>query len=394
MSDLLALVFWGGVGAALYSYVGFPVLALLLSAGTRARGHGTATASRTSVSVIVPAYNEESHLEEKIRNTIAVDYPPELLDVIVVSDASTDRTSEIARGFEQAGVRLLEQEVRRGKTAGLNRALAIARGDIVVFTDANARFPSNAIRTLVGYFSDPSVGLVTGYTRYSGAPGGQTEEGTNAYTSLERIIKRAESRWGCCVGADGAIFAMRRGLYRTLRDDDINDFVLPLAVIDQGYRCLLAEDAYCVEGPGENLRSEFRRQSRITNRSLRAIWRHLRLLNPLRVPAFSFFFFSHKVVRLLVSPLLAVAAIALAFLAFRGGLYVWMAGAGAMAAGAMALGALSPSLRSSPGIGGRLLRLVTMLAMTNLAVLHGWWRFVSGHSEVTWQHDRALQARE
>jgi cellulose synthase/poly-beta-1,6-N-acetylglucosamine synthase-like glycosyltransferase len=396
MTDALSLVFWTGAGAALYSYLGFAVLARLLAAGTRTTPSRAIGASEliVPVSIIIPAYNEEAHLAGKIRNTLSTDYPRALLDVIVVSDASTDRTNEIARGFEQDGVRLIQQDVRRGKTAGLNRALAIVRGDILVFTDANASFPSNAIRHLVSYFSDPSVGLVTGYTRYSGAPGGEIEEGTNAYTSLERIIKRAESRWGCCVGADGAIFAMRRSLYRTLRDDDINDFVLPLAVIEQGYRCLLAEDAYCVEKPGENLRSEFRRQSRITNRSLRAIWRDVRLLNPLRFPAFSFFLFSHKVVRLLVSPLLAVATIALAFLAFRGGLFLWIAGAAAMAAAAIALGGLSPSLLSWPGIAGRLLRLATMLATTNLAVLHGWWRFVLGYSEVTWQHDRALRAHE
>jgi cellulose synthase/poly-beta-1,6-N-acetylglucosamine synthase-like glycosyltransferase len=314
---------------------------------------------------------------------------------VVVSDASSDRTNDIARSFEPDGVRLIVQETRRGKTAGLNRAMGAVRGDIVVFTDANASFPAEAIRSLVAYFENPDVGLVTGYTRYTRMPGGETADGTNAYTSLERTIKRAESRWGCCVGADGAIFAMRRSLYRPLRDDDINDFVLPLATIDQGYKCLLAEDVYCLENPGQTLTSEFRRQSRITNRLLRAIQRHAHLLNPRRFPAFSFFLFSHKVVRLIVPPLLAASATAVVFLAPRGGVYPWLAAAAAVPALSLALSRIAPTLMSSSSGGfGRLVRGMNLLITANVAALHGWWRFVSGHSEAVWQHDRTVRAGE
>jgi cellulose synthase/poly-beta-1,6-N-acetylglucosamine synthase-like glycosyltransferase len=397
MSPILASVFWIGVSVATYSYVGFPLLARTLAA--RRRGATAATAGdagvRVPVSVIIPAYNEERHLEARIANILSADYPRALLEAVVVSDASTDRTNDIARRFESEGVRLIVQERRQGKTAGLNRAMAVVKGDVVVFTDANATFPPEAIGRLVSHFGDPRVGLVTGYTRYVSTATGETAVGTNAYTSLERDVKRAESLWGCCVGADGAIFAMRRSLYRRLRDDDINDFVLPLTVIDQGYRCILAEDAFCLESPGEGLHSEFRRQSRITNRSLRAIWRHLHLLNPLRFPVFSFFLFSHKVVRLAVPLFLAGSTSALMLLAARGGLlYQLLAGAAALAAVSMVVTNAMPRLFSSSGVSGRFLRLLNLFAVTNLAVIHGWWRFASGHSEVTWQHDRAVQFRE
>jgi cellulose synthase/poly-beta-1,6-N-acetylglucosamine synthase-like glycosyltransferase len=340
------------------------------------------------VSVIVPAYNEERNIGARIANVLASDYPRDLLDVIVVSDASTDRTNEIARGFEPDGVRLIVQERRRGKTAGLNRAVGIARGDIVVFTDANAVYAPETIRTLVSYFDDAGTGLVSGYTRYTVNAAGEVADATNAYTSLERTIKRAESRWGCCVGADGAIFAMRRSLYRTLRDDDINDLVLPLSVIDQGFRCLLAEDAFCSENAGENLESEFRRQSRITNRSLRAIWRRLHLLDPIRFPAFSFFLLSHKVLRFMTPLFLAMSALALAVLAAGDVRYRAVALVMALG-GALVLAASRRGLLSRQRFLKPLLFAHVFLTM-NLAMLHGWWKFVSGHAEVTWQHDRAL----
>jgi cellulose synthase/poly-beta-1,6-N-acetylglucosamine synthase-like glycosyltransferase len=394
MSLTLAAIFWGGLAAAVYSYAAFPALAAVVGAGKRRLPASNRNLDEpNAVTIIIPAYNEERHLETKIRNTLSGNYPQDLLEVLVVSDASTDRTNEIAAGFEDAGVRLIVQERRRGKTAGLNRAMTVATGSLVVFTDANAIYPADAIENLVAYFDDPRVGLVSGYTKYTSSTNNETTEGTNVYTSLERVIKRTESLWGCCVGADGAIFAMRRSLYRTLRDDDINDFVLPLVVIDSGYRCLLAEDAYCLESPGQNLQSEFRRQSRITNRTIRAIWRHKRLLNPIQFPAFSFFLFSHKLLRLLAPVLLIASTMALVFLVPTGGVYPWLAGMAMIPALSLVLERAKPSLLSSGGL-GRFRRVLNMLVVTNLAILHGWWRFVLRDSETTWQPDRAVQAGE
>jgi cellulose synthase/poly-beta-1,6-N-acetylglucosamine synthase-like glycosyltransferase len=386
MTLILAVIFWAGVAGVLYAYVIFPLVMLL--AARRGRRGSPRQGGTMAATIIVPAYNEEASLQAKILNVLAADYPAEQLEVLVVSDASTDRTNEIARSFESQGVRLIVQETRRGKTAGLNRAISIARGEVVIFTDANAAYEPETIRILVGYFHDARVGLVSGYTKYSVSATGEVAEATNAYTSLERAIKRGESVWGCCVGADGAIFAMRRSLWRPLRDDDINDLVLPLSVIGQGYHCLLAEDAFCTEHPGKNLESEFRRQSRITNRSLRAIWRHAHLLNPVRFPAFSFFLFSHKVVRFLVPWLMPASLIALVPLATGSVVYAGIAILSAMAAVIVLVTTKSGEgswLRRRP-----LVRLLNVFVMMNLAMLHGWSKFLSGHSETTWQHDRVL----
>jgi cellulose synthase/poly-beta-1,6-N-acetylglucosamine synthase-like glycosyltransferase len=382
--------FWLGPLMVLYAYAAFPLLMALFSRRGRAAsvpdGPG---AAEPPVTVIIPAYNEERNIAARIQNVLESEYRRELLDVIVVSDASSDGTNEIARSFEADGVRVIVQEQRSGKTAGLNRAVRIARGNIVVFTDANAAYPPPTIRALTDYFHDPTVGLVSGYTKYTVDAAGDVAEVTNAYTALERTLKKGESRWGCCVGADGAIFAMRRSLYRTLRDDDINDLVLPLSVIDQGFRCVFAEDAYCSENAGENIESEFRRQSRITNRSLRAIWRRAHLLDPFRFPAFSFFLLSHKVVRFLAPVFLCISALALAALAPQSNRYLALAVAAVFTTGLlMAVAGPRPSGSAASWL--RPVRLVHVFVTMNLAMLHGWWKFLAGRGEATWQHDRVL----
>jgi cellulose synthase/poly-beta-1,6-N-acetylglucosamine synthase-like glycosyltransferase len=384
-----------GIGATIYAYVGFPILLSVLARLLPRRRVGPPEGARTdaTVTVIVPAYNEEASLAAKIQNLLAADYPRHLLEVIVVSDASTDATDDIARGFAAQGVRLIVQETRRGKTAGLNRAIATAHGEIVVFTDANAAYEPGVIRRLTDYFREAKVGLVTGYTRYSVTADGTVGEVTNLYTSLERTIKRGESNWGRCVGADGAVFAMRRGLYRMLRDDDINDFILPLMVITQGAECLFADDVFCAEHPGKNLESEFRRQSRITNRTLRGLSRNAHLLNPARFPLFSFFLFSHKVVRFMVPAFLGISAMCLVLLAGMGNPYATVA---VMVAGAVGLAAViaATSERSRNLAVARPLLLLNAFIAINLAVLHGWLKFLFGHRDVTWHHDRAAVTRD
>jgi cellulose synthase/poly-beta-1,6-N-acetylglucosamine synthase-like glycosyltransferase len=378
-----------GIGGTLYAYIGFPLLATIMASTTRRR---VMRADRDEplprVTVVIPAYNEERNLEARIRNVLDAYYPCHRLEVLVVSDASTDATNDIARSFADEGVHLIVQPRRSGKSAGLNRAIARARGDIVVFTDANAAYSPGVIPTLVGYFSRHEVGLVTGYTRYVAAGSIDVAEATNAYTSLERTIKTAESRWGCCVGADGAVFAMRRSLFRPLRHDDINDLVLPLGVIGQGYECIFAEDAFCTEHPGTSVDSEFRRQARITNRTLRALWRHAHLLNPLRFGVFSFFLFSHKVVRFLVPGFLLVAAASLVALARMDTTYLVAAIALSVAAIVGIVASRIPAAEKAPSLPGRLLRFLGMFLTINAAVLEGWWNFLLGRRDIVWQHDR------
>ena len=377
-----------GIVAAVYAYLGFPVIATVLGAVCpRGRALIERRRERRKVTVIISAYNEEQHLEAKLRNVLAAEYPTGCLQVLVVSDGSTDRTNEIALSFANDGVQLIERRERRGKSMCLNDAVAQARGDILVFTDANAAFTPETIPTLVRYFTDPAVGLVTGYTHHVSRGAAEVAQATNLYTSLERAIKMAESRWGCCVGADGAVFAMRRRLFRPLLHDDINDFVIPLTVIAQGSECLFASGAWCEEPTGDSVASEFRRQARITNRTLRALWRHAGLLNPFRFGLFSFFLFSHKIVRFLVPVLMTFSVLALGLLV---GLRV-----PSLAVAVVIVTAIVTMLRSAamPPAIGRPIRMANIAVSMHVAALQGWWYFLSGRRDVIWQHDRLNQSR-
>ena len=381
-----------GVAAALYAYLGFPLVAAFLGAVCpRARAVVDRRQLRRPVTVIISAFNEEETIAEKLRNVLESDYPREQLDVLVVSDASTDRTNEIVRSFESDRVRLLAQQERHGKSIGLNHAMALARGDLVVFTDANATFAPETIPRLVRYFVDPAVGLVTGYTRYVTRSSREVANVTNLYTSLERMIKTAESRWGCCVGADGAVFAIRRRLFRPLRYDDINDFVIPLDVIAQGAECVFASDASCSEPTGSSVGSEFRRQARITNRTLRALWRHLGLLNVFRFGLFSFFLFSHKIVRFLVPVLLTCSLVALMLLAAWA--VPWLAVTVVLASGAaLAMWKRLPAVPTSWAFLARAIKMFSIAMTMHAAALQGWWHFLNGRRDVVWQHDRVAQS--
>jgi len=378
-----------GLAAALYAYIGFPAIAALLGA-VSPRHRATVDRRRgwRKVTVIISAYNEERSLEAKIRNVLATDYQRDRLQILVASDASTDRTDDIARSFGRDGVRLIVQPIRRGKSLGLNDAMERARGDIVVFTDANARFTPETIPTLLRYFTDPNVGLVTGYTQYETRGSGEVAHATNLYTSLERAIKIAESRWGCCVGADGAVFAMRRRLFRPLRHDDINDFVIPLNVIAQRAECLFASGAWCEEPTSDSVASEFRRQARITNRTLRALWRHVGLLNPFRYGLFSFFLFSHKIIRFLVPVLMTCSVLALGLLAGLRWPSLVVAVIVIAAIAVLARSVIAPAA-ASWGLIARPMRVVNIAVTMHAAALQGWWHFLCGRRDVVWQHDRS-----
>ena len=382
-------VFWFSLLAVVYAYIGYPSILWCLTWRKSSTTPSLRTDAFPVMSVVIPAYNEERVIGEKIRNILDSHYPKEALDVVVLSDCSTDGTDRIIRGFADRGVRLIRQEKRRGKTAGLNRVMGSVSGEIIVFTDANAMFPAGALKRMADRFSDPGIGMVTGSTRYQVSENGETTEVTNAHTRLERFIKRAETLQGSCVGADGAVFAMRRSLYGILREDDINDFVLSMKVVDAGYRCVFDDEIFCSEESGKDLGNEFRRQSRITSRTLLALWRYRHLLNPFRYGLFSWHLASHKVVRYLVpffllSMTASLVPLAIERWSFRVVLTGW------------AVLLVLPMLRDrfpfgilEQGAAGTILRLCHAFLAINLAMLHGWGKILTGRVDVMWQPGRA-----
>ena len=274
------------IGVLAYVVAGYPLLLRLL---VRARGakHVRQADITPKLSFLISAYNEADVIRAKLANTLALDYPAERLEIVVISDCSDDGTDAIVQEFAARGVILARQAERRGKTAGLNATIPTLTGDIVVFSDANAMYDADALRKLVRNFADPAVGYVTGEARYLLNGQAAADAGERAYWGYEMELKRLETQLGSMVGGDGAIYAIRRRLWRTLPEDSINDFLNPLQIVEAGWRGVYEPQAICYEETSGGFKSEYKRRVRIVSRSWRAVFQAAGVLNPFRVGLFS-----------------------------------------------------------------------------------------------------------
>lgn len=297
MTFILEVLFWLSLALLVYPYVGYPWFMRVLA---RAFPYRWATpvpmGEWPRVTLLISAYNEAQVLQAKLDNALALDYPDDRLEIIVVSDASSDGTDDIVRAFcaHDVRVRLVRQVERRGKSAGLKQGVAAVGGDIIVFSDANAMYRADAIRELVVPFVDPQVGYVVGAALYN-TPQGGAAESEGLYWNQELKLKALESQFDSVVGGDGAIYAIRRHLFWDFRDDDISDFVNPLQIIAAGYRGVFNPRAVCYENAGNTYEKVFRRKRRIVNRTWRAVCRYARG-SRLRA-RYRFMLYSHKVLR-------------------------------------------------------------------------------------------------
>jgi cellulose synthase/poly-beta-1,6-N-acetylglucosamine synthase-like glycosyltransferase len=306
-SILMVVFFWICIALILWVYIGYPLLLWLLtrfSHDQTARRHPI----EPPVTLIISAYNEAKVIRQKIENSLSLDYPRGLLDIVVVSDCSSDETDRIVEEYEPSGVRLMRMRERGGKTVGLNFAIPRAHGEVVIFSDANALYHRMVVRHLVRNFADPAVGCATGESRYEvdeSATDSTTSE--NLYWRYELALKRMESRIGSLVGGDGAIYAIRKSLFRPMQPEDLSDFVNPLQIVAQGYRNVYEPEAISFEGGAESFEKEFRRKVRIVNRAWRGLWRVRQVLNPFRFGFYSLQVISHKLLRWLVPVFMAGA---------------------------------------------------------------------------------------
>jgi cellulose synthase/poly-beta-1,6-N-acetylglucosamine synthase-like glycosyltransferase len=316
----LEIVFWVAAAVVVYVYAGYPLLLALL-AGRRREHPAGDDVPLPHMTLIVSAFNEAECIADKLDNTLSLDYPRDLLDVIVVSDASDDGTDEIVTRYASKGIRLLRMEQRGGKTLGLNAGVAAGRGEIVVFSDANAMYRADALRCLAAPFAEAGVGAVIGESTYVEA---ESESGRSEslYWRYETWIKLLETRAGSVVGGDGAIYAVRRALYEPMRADALSDFVNPLQVVRAGYACIYEPRALSYESAAADFGREYRRKVRIVNRAWRALWSMREMLNPLKFGLFSWRLWSHKVLRWWVPLFLLVIFFANLFLLDERPLYV------------------------------------------------------------------------
>jgi cellulose synthase/poly-beta-1,6-N-acetylglucosamine synthase-like glycosyltransferase len=382
--DAIAVAFWGSAGLVFYAYVGYPLVIWALSRpfGRRPVPPVVADADLPAVSVLVAAYNEEKVIGDRIVNAVQQDYPPGMLEVVIASDGSFDRTNGIVRDYSGCGVRLLDFPVRRGKATVLNDAFGKLDGEIVVLSDANTYFRGpGVVRNLARWFWDPAVGAVCGKLVLTDPNTGTNLDGL--YWKYETFLKLCESRLGALLGSNGAIYAVRRELFDGIPPDTVlDDFVIPLlARMRSGKRIVYDPEARADEETPKGIRQEFKRRSRLGAGGFQCIGMLRGLLHP-RHGWTAFTFWSHKVLRW-ACPFLLIAALAsnVALAVVGGPLYL------GLLAGQILFYALA-------FLGGRLpagskvckvVRLTTMFSSMNAALFVGFVRWVRGSQRAAWE---------
>ena len=373
----VVILFWSCCLLLTYVYVLYPALVTAFAAryGRPVR-RGDAL---PTVTIIVTVYNEEKCIRAKLDNLAELNYPRELLDVIVASDASSDSTEAIASSYDRLLVRVLRVEGRQGKSACQNAAAFSARGDVLVFTDATTLLDVEAVRRLVENFAEAAVGCVAGRLAYVTDIDNLTGSGGRAYWDYEVRLRAGESLLGSLVGVSGCLYAVRRSAYRHIHPYLISDFVIAMRMREQGLRTILAPDAVCFEATLDRGRQELAMRTRVAARSINALVVEWRFLNPVKYGLFAWQLWSHKVLRY-ASPLLWLIAIG-ANISLAGQtpyLVLLLAQFALIAAGAMGF------LLQQSGYKLRLLAQPYYFLLTNVASLIATLRYLQGERMVTW----------
>ncbi|WP_331234424.1 glycosyltransferase family 2 protein [Natronorarus salvus] len=340
---------------------------------------------RPSVTLVIAAYNEAEVIATKIENSLALEYPD--LEIVVFSDGSSDRTDDVVRSYAEEGVRLERIEGRVGKTACQNRVVEGLDSDVVVFSDANGLYEPDAIDALVERFV-PGVGCVVGELRYRN---GADVEGESVYWRYERLVKRLESRFDSLIGANGSIYAVRRGSYVPLPPGAISDFAEPLAIVSRGERAVYAPDAVAWEHTAGTVGDELDRRIRIVTRSWYTLASFSELLDPRRYPRVSYQLVSHKLLRWLSPVSLAVALLSTLVLGLRSGSrLVRLALVGQVGCYALAAAGWLADRRGIDAPAP--LHVPYYFLVANYGMLVGLWNFLTDRRIVAWETaDRTAQ---
>lgn len=375
---MVDFIFFFSILTIFYVYAGYPLIAALM--GLLLNRTVGKRPNEPCITIIIAAYNEEDTIAETIENKLRLGYPQEKLEIIVVSDGSTDRTDSIVASYANKGVRLLRQEPRAGKTSALNMAVTHAMGEIIVFSDANSLYAPDAIKQLAANFADETVGYVTGKMIYAHPDGSLIGEGCSGYMKYENALRTIETTVGSVVGVDGGIDAVRKALYKPMNPDQLPDFVLPLKVVEQGHRVVYEPFALLWESALKESADEYRMRVRVSLRAFWALYDMRGLLNPFKFPLFSWQLFSHKVLRYLCFLFLVSAYVSNLILIGRGATYLCFFIIQNLAYGA----ALSASRLAIKGTIGKLFTYARYFFLLNLSAAHAFIKFLLGKKQVLW----------
>jgi poly-beta-1,6-N-acetyl-D-glucosamine synthase len=376
----MILIFWVSLSLVLYTYAVYPAVVIAI-ARVRRRSGLLNDSLRPTVTIVISAFNEEHVLLSKLRNLEKLDYPSDNITVLIGSDGSTDKTNELLQHASLPGLTAVPFPQRRGKSSVLNDLVAMARAEIVVFSDANTMFRPDTIRMLVRHFNDPRVGAVSGELQLNEHPDTVSGIGETSYWNYENILKQMESDVSSIVGATGAVYAIRRSLYEPLPTSKAvtDDLLIPLNICKRGYRVLYDREALAFERGEGSIRNEFTRKVRIGAQNFSTIMEFLPLLHP-RFGFTAFALWSHKILRWCVPFFLLLCVFALCVLAADNLLYA--VGLDVLYAflGVAVLGYVLEKLKIRSG----LLTLPYYFLAMNSALFVGFLKFALGRQSPKW----------
>ncbi len=305
MINTFLWIFLISLSIVLYTYVGYGLIIYILAKVSPYKKRSTSLSNsfEPSVTLIIAAYNEEHYIEQKIRNSLSLNYPADKLKIWFVTDGSTDKTSDIIKGFDS--VKLFHQPERLGKIHAVNRIMKFVETQFVIFCDANTDLNADAIKNIIRHYQDDKVGGVAGEKRiFKNAEDNASGSGEGMYWKYESFLKKKDAEVYSVVGAAGELFSIRTELYEEPEKDIIiEDFYISLRIVAKGFRFMYEPDAYAIETASASVAEEWKRKVRICAGAFQAMIKLRYLLNPFRYGMLSFQYVSHRVLRWTLAPL-------------------------------------------------------------------------------------------
>lgn len=372
-------IFWMCLLLPVYAYLGYPLLLTVLAPLFPAWRHSPA--EPLNISIVIAAHNEARHIEHKLRTLLAQDYQPATLQIILASDGSTDDTVACAHKVVDSRITVLDLP-RQGKAATLNAGVALATGDILVFTDADNQWSRETLGYLLAPLSDANVGACAGHMVIP-VTGGGLSVGDSLYRHYEGWLRRVENRTGCMVSADGALLALRRELFQSVPAEVNDDFFLSTCAPVAFKRIVYVPEAQVIDHGVDEADKQFRRRQRVTVGGLQSLAQRSELLNPLKHGLYSLALISHKLIRRL-APILLLPLLLSNFWLWDDHGFYRLALIAQLFGYAIALAGLLDSQHRLP----KPFRLAAFLLVTLAGMSLGLWQFLRGHRYAQWNPEQ------
>jgi biofilm PGA synthesis N-glycosyltransferase PgaC len=380
-------IFWISIFLIFYTFFGYGILLYFLVRIKRLidgkKRTKYAYTDLPSCTLIVAAYNEEEFIEEKIANTLLLDYPDGKLQLVFATDGSTDRTPELVSKYQQ--IKLMHSDGRKGKISAVHRAIAEVTTELIVFTDANTFLNRDAISLMCRHYADPKVGAIAGEKRVMIEAEADATAGEGFYWKYESKLKEWDSELYSVVGAAGELFSIRRDLYEPVPASSVlDDFMISMRIAEKGYVIVYEPEAYAMETSSANIKEELKRKIRIAAGGIQSVIWLSALLNPFKYPVLAFQYISHRVLRWTITPILMIAVFLLNIVMVVNGasdFYILILVAQILFYASAYLGKVMESRK----IRIKILFIPYYFCVMNYAILAGLIRFFFGHQSVVWE---------